>query len=104
VIRVIYELLVHLLIAHLLRLLLLLWLTHVLLCRVLSTDLVALGLTSLSLLIHQLVQVIKALYVLLMRSLRSSLTSSVLHVVKTYVPSMVCHHQVTRSGLLGILH
>ena len=93
-IRVVYELLVHLLIAQLLRLLGRLWLTHILLWWILSTYLMTLGLTGLRLLIHQLVQVIETLHVLLMGCLRSSLTASVLHVVKTYVSRMVRHHQV----------
>lgn len=65
VIGVVDELLVHLLIAQLLRLLLSLWLTHVLLLRILSIYLVPLGLTCLRFLVHKLVQIIEALYILL---------------------------------------
>lgn len=66
VIGVVDELLVHLLIAQLLRLLLSLWLTHVLLLRILSIYLVPLGLTCLRFLVHKLVQIVEALYILLM--------------------------------------
>ena len=92
VIGVVNELLVDLLRGHLLGLLLgVRYLSHELLLRILSVHLVALGLANLRLLIHKLVHIIHALYILLVRCLLSSLTSSVLIIIKADITSMICH-------------